>query len=60
MSDIHRILPEYNMKAPFVVMRNGWSRRHVTLYCFSFLLDNCRCLYACFALIALVAYSALR
>ncbi|AUJ80523.1 hypothetical protein A6J71_06545 [Enterobacter cancerogenus] len=34
---IHRILPEYNMKAALLLC-NGWSRRHVTLYCFSFLL----------------------
>ncbi len=43
-------------EAVFVVMqRLGCG--HVTLYCFSFSLVNCRHNYARFALLALVAYS---
>lgn len=44
------------MKPPLLLC-NGWSCGHVTLYCFSFSLVNCRHNYARFALLALVAYS---
>ncbi len=42
---------------PSLLLCNGWSCGHVTLYCFSFSLVNCRHNYARFALLALVAYS---
>ena len=47
---MNRILSQYNMK-PSLLLCNGWSRGHVTLYCFSFSLANCRHHYArfCFA-----------
>ncbi len=52
----YRISPQYTMK-PSLLLCNGWSCGHVTLYCFSFSLVNCRHNYARFALLALVAYS---
>lgn len=44
------------MKASLLLC-NGWSSVHLTLYCFSSYCSNCRHYYARFALLALVAYS---
>ena len=44
------------MKAPLLLC-NGWSRRHVTLYCFFLIKTTVDAYMPVFALIALVAYS---